>query len=220
MSERGDALARALEGVEVPGDGTRARTVVLDAFEAREPVPARRRRMGLRLALGVAVAALLAGVAVASPGTETIRRFVRDAVTRPAARTLPTAPMRLPGGGSLLVRSPLAAPAALFVVHADGSRRLLGPYRDGSWSPHARFVVATAGRHLVALDPRTGSVHWSLTASAPVHGGALVARTDRAALLPRRLPERWDAPDRRRRRLRAARARTRRHARGTRLAAG
>ena len=67
------------------------------------------------------------------------------------------------------MRSPLAAPAALFVVHADGSRRLLGPYRDGSWSPHARFVVATAGRHLVALDPRTGSVHWSLTASAPVH---------------------------------------------------
>jgi hypothetical protein len=170
VRRRDDAIGRALSGVEVPGDGaeTRTRSVVLAAFEAREPVPARRRRSGLRLVLGVAGAALLAGVAVASPGSETVRRFVREVVVAPKARTLPSAPMRLPGGGSLLVRAPETAPGALWVVHADGTRRLLGPYRDASWSPHARFVVATAGHRVVAIDPRSGAVHWSLRAAAPV----------------------------------------------------
>ena len=68
------------------------------------------------------------------------------------------------------MRAPPAAPSALWVVHADGSHTLLGHYRDGSWSPHARFVVATAGRRLAALDPKDGKVHWSLTAAAPVRG--------------------------------------------------
>ena len=173
MKRRSDAAARALADVTVPGAGAaeqRARGVVLDAFEARERVPARRRRSGLRLALGVAGAALLAGVAVASPGGETIQRFVRDVVVRPQARQLPSAPLRLPGGGNLLVRAPLGSPSALWVVHADGSRSMLGRYRDGSWSPHARFVVATAGNRLVAVDPHTGKVHWSITAPAPVRG--------------------------------------------------
>jgi hypothetical protein len=174
MSRRSEAVSRALERVAVPeADAAerRARSVVLEAFEARDPAPARRRRSGLRLALGVAGAALIAGVAVASPGSETIRRIVRDAVVAaPRARALPSTPMRLPGGGNLLVRAPLAASSALWVVHADGTRTLLGSYRDGSWSPHARFVVATAGHRLVALDPHTGTVHWSLTADAAVRG--------------------------------------------------
>jgi hypothetical protein len=173
MSRHADVVARALSTVPVPGADAaeqRARGVVLGAFDAREPVPARRRRSGLRLALGVVAAALLAGVAVASPGSESIRRFVRDAVVPPKARQLPTAPVRLPGGGNLLVRAPLGSPSALWVVHADGSRTLLGRYRDGSWSPHARFVVATAGHRLVALDPRSGKVHWSITAPAAVWG--------------------------------------------------
>ena len=45
-----------------------------------------------------------------------------------------------------------------------------GRYRDGAWSPHARFVVATAGRRLVAIDPHTGKLHWSHTAPAVVRG--------------------------------------------------
>ncbi len=113
-------------------------------------------------------------------------------------------PMRLPGGGSLLVRSPLAAPGALFVVHADGSRRLLGPYRDGSWSPHARFVVATAGS-----PSRARSIHaparctGAMTARAAVHGARwslepTVPPCCRVAYLSGR-----HAADRRRRRLRA-----------------
>ncbi len=172
MKRRADKLARALSSVAVPeADAAerRARRVVLGAFEASEPVPARRRRSGLRLALGVVVAAVLAGVAVASPGSE-LRRLVREAVVTPTVRQLPSAPMRLPGGGNLLVRAPLGSPSALWVVHADGSRTLLGHYRDGSWSPHARFVVATVGDRLVALDPHTGTVHWTLNARAPVRG--------------------------------------------------
>ena len=171
MSERAEGVARALAHVPLPGAGAaeeRARRVVTDAFEGHQPVPARRRRSGLRLALGVAGAALIAGVAVASPGSGTIRRLVHDAVVTPRAARIPQAPMRLPGGGSLLVRAPLAVPGALWVVHGDGSRTLLGPYRDGSWSPHGRFVVATAGRRLSALDPSTGDVHLTITAPGVV----------------------------------------------------
>lgn len=172
MTAQRDWLARELAGVAVPDAEAaeeRGRAVVLDAFAAREPAPARRRRSTLRLALGLAGAALLVGVAAASPSTSTIGRLVREAVA-PKAAQVPVAPMRLPGGGSLLVRAPLGTHAALWVVHADGTRRLLGPYRDGAWSPHARFVVATTGRRLVAIDPRTGKLHWSHTAPAVVRG--------------------------------------------------
>jgi hypothetical protein len=170
-ARRDEAVRRALGQLAIPDAAAaeqRARAVVLDAYGAHEPVPARGRRTGLRLALGVAGAALLAGVAVASPGGETIRRIVRDAVKANVltVRSAPLAAFRLPEGGSLLVRSK----GALFLVHANGSRLLLGPYRDAAWSPHGRFVVATGGRHVVALDPRSGATRWSITAKAAVHG--------------------------------------------------
>ena len=161
----------------------------------------------------------IAGVAVASPGTETIRQFVRDTVVAPKAATLPAAPMRLPGGGSLLVRAPETSPSALWVVHGDGSRTLLGRYREGSWSPHARFVVATAGRRLSALDPRTGTVRWSITAAALGAWSALVARADGTPVLSCRLPHGRHAAHRCRRRLGRPPARPRRPARGPGLAA-
>jgi hypothetical protein len=170
-ARRDEAVRHALGQLAIPDAAAaeqRARAVVLDAYAAHEPVAARGRRTGLRLALGVAGAALLAGVAVASPGGETIRRIVRDAVRANVltVRSAPLAAFRLPEGGSLLVRSK----GALFLVHADGSRLVLGPYRDAAWSPHARFVVATAGRHLVVLDPRSGATRWSITAATAVHG--------------------------------------------------
>jgi hypothetical protein len=173
VTTRDDAVRRALTAAPIPGSeaaAERARTVVLDAFERREPAPARHRRTGLRLALGIAGAALVAGVAVASTGGESIRQFVHDAVIAPKAKQLPATQMRLPGGGSLLVRAPDGAPSALWVVHADGTKTSLGRYRDGSWSPHARFVVATAGHRLVALDPHSAKVHWSIAASSDVRG--------------------------------------------------
>jgi hypothetical protein len=170
VSRRHGALRRALAEAPIPAAADaeqRARRVVLDAYEAREPALARRRRTGVRLALGVGVAALLAGVAVASPGSDTIRRIVHDAVA-PVAPKPPLVPLRLPGGGILLVRAPVGSPSALWIVHANGTPRLLGHYRDGSWSPHARFIVATVGHRLVALDPHTAQVRWSVTAPAAV----------------------------------------------------
>ncbi|MEO9176682.1 MAG: hypothetical protein ABI317_14300 [Gaiellales bacterium] len=168
---RHDALARALAEAPVPeaeAAARRARAVVLETFGRHEPVPPRQRRSTLRLSLGAACAVLLVGVAVASPGATTIGHYVRDAVRHDVVRTrtVPVAPLRLPGGGGLLVRSR----GSLFVVHANGSHLPLGPYRDASWSPHGRFVVVTAGAHLVVRDPRSGEARWSITAASDVSG--------------------------------------------------
>jgi hypothetical protein len=47
-----------------------------------------------------------------------------------------------------------------WVVQRDGSRRLLGPYRDATWSPHGKFVAGVLHAHtLVALEPN-GRVRW------------------------------------------------------------
>ena len=158
-------------------------------------------RSGLRLALGVAGAALLAGW----PSRARARddpAFRRDVVVRPQARQLPSAPMRLPGGGNLLVRRRSARRARSRSCTQMAPRSMLGRYRDGSSSPHARFVVATAGHRLVALDPHTGKVHWSITAAAPVRGARWSLEPDGPALLSRGLPDGRHAADRRRRRLR------------------
>jgi hypothetical protein len=61
------------------------------------------------------------------------------------------------GGGRLVVESDAGA----WVVSANGSRRLLGPYREASWSPFGRFVVAARPNELVALEP-DGTVRWKL----------------------------------------------------------
>ena len=47
-----------------------------------------------------------------------------------------------PGAGRLLV----ASDTGVWVVQQDGSRRLLGEYREASWSPFGRFLVATQVR--------------------------------------------------------------------------
>jgi hypothetical protein len=55
----------------------------------------------------------------------------------------------------------VSSDAGLWVVQADGSKRLLGDYREGSWSPFGRFVVAARANELVALEP-DGDVRWTL----------------------------------------------------------
>ena len=47
---------------------------------------------------------------------------------------------------------------------ADGSKRLLGRYREASWSPFGRFVVAARANELAALDPARRA---ALVARAP-----------------------------------------------------
>ena len=71
-------------------------------------------------------------------------------VAQPALFSLPT-------GGRLLVESSEGP----WIVQADGSRRLLGRYREASWSPFGRFVVAARANELAALEP-DGDVRWSL----------------------------------------------------------
>jgi hypothetical protein len=63
----------------------------------------------------------------------------------------------LPADGRLLVVSDAGA----WVVEPDGSKRLLGPYRDASWSPFGRFVAAARANELAALTPG-GDLRWTL----------------------------------------------------------
>jgi hypothetical protein len=150
-----DRLRRELLAEAAPEEqaaGERAWPVVEAAFAAREPVvrPFRHTRPLLALAF---VAALVAA-ALTPPGraiAEEVREaFVGVEEARPQL-------FSLRGGGRLLVESD----AGPWVVSADGSKRLLGAYREASWSPFARFVVAARGNELAALE-RDGTVRWKL----------------------------------------------------------
>ena len=87
-------------------------------------------------------------------------RWVRDVLGGGREDARP-ALVRVPGGGRLLVTS-AGAPASVWVVSTDGSRRRLGDYAGASWSPHGRFVVAWRGGELRAVEPG-GRVRWSLS---------------------------------------------------------
>jgi hypothetical protein len=50
-------------------------------------------------------------------------------------------------------------------VQEDGSKRLLGSYRQATWSPRGLFVAAVSDGELVALDPE-GIVHWAVPGTA------------------------------------------------------
>jgi hypothetical protein len=148
-------VKRQLERIEVPdarGASERARAVVLAAFREREPLPPSRRAR--RVAIGVALAACAVALAAASPPGMAVVDRVREVVG--IERSAP-ALFSLPAPGRLLV----ASDAGVWVVEADGSRRLLAGYREASWSPFGRFVVATRRNELAALEP-DGDVRWTL----------------------------------------------------------
>jgi hypothetical protein len=63
----------------------------------------------------------------------------------------------LPAAGRLLV----ASDAGVWVVDANGKKRLLEGYRAASWSPFGRYLVATRPNELAALEP-DGDVRWTL----------------------------------------------------------
>ncbi len=150
--------------VEIPdGAEERAWRVVRAAFEAREP--ARQRRSPWRPAVVLVAVGALAGVLASPPGRSVIRS-IREAVgVEKAQRDL----FSLPAPGRLLVESS----SGPWVVGSDGSRRLLGPYREAAWSPFGRFLVATRPDELVTMDPQ-GHQHWTLARRAvasPAWGG-------------------------------------------------
>lgn len=143
-----------LERVVPPGEEAaeeRTWRVVAAAYAAREPVTRPSRRGRIALSAAIAVGAVLA--LVSPPGRAVIDR-VRDVVGVEKAQP---ALFSLPAPGRLLV----ASDAGVWVVQGDGSRRLLGRYREASWSPFGRFVVAARANELAALEP-DGGVRWTL----------------------------------------------------------
>jgi hypothetical protein len=128
----------------------RAWRVVSTAFEEREPSPRERRRWPLAVALATALLA----AALASPPGRAVLDDLREVVGVERAQP---ALFSLPARGRMLV----ASDAGIWVAQEDGSRRLLGQYREASWSPFGRFVVAARRNELAALEP-DGTVRWTL----------------------------------------------------------
>ena len=147
-------MKRELERIEIPDEeAARARAwAILEAgFAARQPAP-RRSHVPRIAAVAVALTALLAA-ALSSPGRAVIDE-IREVVGVERAEE---ALFSLPAPGRLLVSSD----SGVWVVQEDGSKRLLGDYREASWSPFGRFVVAARRNELAALEP-DGDVRWTL----------------------------------------------------------
>jgi hypothetical protein len=153
-------LRSALLAAPVPDEleaQRRAWRVVKAAHAEREPVHRPRR---LRLLVAIAVLIALVAAAISPPG-RAVGDWLRDRVA--GEEEMEPALFRLPAAGQLLVVSE----GGPWLVRADGSKRLLGAYDDASFSPSARFVVATRGRRVVALEP-DGDPRWSVTRPDPV----------------------------------------------------
>lgn len=147
-------MKRKLERVEIPGEHDsfeRAWAVLEAGFAARQPAP-RRSHWPRVAAVAVALTAVLAA-ALSSPGRAVIDE-IREVVGVERAQP---ALFALPAPGKLLV----ASDAGVWVVQEDGSKRLLGDYREASWSPFGRFVAAVRENELAALEP-DGAVRWTL----------------------------------------------------------
>ncbi len=139
--------------VPIPdGAEERAHRVAMTAYGSFRPTP--HRRSYWKPAIAIVAVAALAGVLASPPGRSVINS-IREAVgVKKAQHEL----FSLPSAGRLLVESKSGA----WVVDADGSKRLLGSYREASWSPFGRFVVGGRANEVVALDPQ-GNVHWTLS---------------------------------------------------------
>lgn len=157
-----DANVRdALLAVRVPDEldaQRRTWAVVRGAHAEREPAPSRRLRW--RLLVAVAVLAALVAAALSPPG-RSVGGWIRDRVA--GVEATDPALVRLPSAGRLLVVSEQGP----WIVRPDGSKRLLGDYRDASFSPNALYVVATDDLRLVALEP-DGDRRWTVTRPTPV----------------------------------------------------
>jgi len=153
-------LKRALLDVSAPDEQAareRSWPTVRAAFEQREPVswPVRHARP----LIAFAVAGALIAAAFTPPG-EAVVNEVRDAIGRERTVGVERADpelFSLPAPGRALVESG----RGLWVVRQDGSRRLVGRYRDAAWSPHGLFIAAVRGKQLAAFDDR-GKLRWSV----------------------------------------------------------
>jgi hypothetical protein len=134
----------------------RAWAIVRKAYEQRERVSWPRRHWQPLIA--VAVVAAVVAAALSPPGRSVVHSLRKAVGVEQAEQGL----FSLPAPGQLLVTSREGA----WLVHADGSKRLLGRYRDATFSPHGLFVAGTRANQLVALDPQ-GNVRWTLARPSP-----------------------------------------------------
>jgi WD40-like Beta Propeller Repeat len=159
---------RLLRQAPVPGGeeaGERAWHVVRQAFAEREPIAWPRRHW--RPLAALVVAGALVGGAFTSTGSAVLNS-IRDAVGREKVAGVERAApalISLPAPGRLLV----TAGNGPWIVNADGSKRHLGAYDSGGWSPHGLFEVVSRGRALVAVDP-SGNVRWTIMRARPIGG--------------------------------------------------
>jgi hypothetical protein len=148
-------LRRGLLDVPAPGESAahdRSWTTVRAAFGERERHNRPFRYTKPLLAFAVVVA--LVAAALTPPG-RALADEVRDAFV--GVESAQPELFSLPAPGRALVESR----KGLWVVRQDGSRRLIGPYRDAAWSPHGLFIAAVHGSRLSAFDDR-GKLRWSL----------------------------------------------------------
>jgi len=175
-----ERLRKLLRDAELPDEaGARERgwRVVRAAYDGRAVTPPRERRPArLMLALAAAGAALLA--VVLTPAGAKVADVFRDVTGIGNERARP-ALSSLPAPGRLLVSSP----EGTWVVKRDGSKRLLGDYRQATWSPHGLFVATIQARQLAAVAPTDGTVRWSLARSAPLSNPAWAPSGYRIAYL-------------------------------------
>jgi dipeptidyl aminopeptidase/acylaminoacyl peptidase len=160
-----EELKRELQKLAPPDELETQRRVwpiVRGAFERREPVSWQRR--SLRPLALVAGAVVVLAAALSPPGRALVGD-VRDAITEDKPVEPKPVLASLPTRGLLLVNSPRGP----WIVRQDGSRRLLGRYWEGSWSPKARFAVVSRARELSAVDPK-GVVRWTIGRSRRISG--------------------------------------------------
>ena len=112
-----------------------------------------------RMAVALAAIGLLAALVLTPAGAKVVSA-VKDA-TGIGVKNGKPALTSLPAPGSLVVESPLGP----WVVNDDGSKRLLGDYRQATWSPHGIYLALARRDELAAITP-TGVLHWTIAGSA------------------------------------------------------
>ena len=159
-------MSRELEQIEIPDEHAareRSWAVIAAAFAEREPQP---RRRSWKPVAAVALALVVIAGLLSPPGRAVLDE-VREVVGVERAQP---ALFSLPASGRLLTTSDAGA----WVVDRDGSKRLLGSYREAAWSPFGKYVVAARTNELVALE-LDGDVRWTLgrpAVSRPTWGGS------------------------------------------------
>lgn len=154
-------LRRRLRDAPVPGEHDareRGWRLIRAAYTERHPVAARP-TAPRRLALALAAAAIVLAVVLTPAGAKVVD-LVRDVVRPSAKQAKPLT--SLPSSGMLLIDSQQGP----WVFHRDGSQRLLGNYRQASWSPNGVYVAVTSRDQLSAVEP-DGDVHWSINRRRP-----------------------------------------------------